>query len=142
MNSGRSGFYQSFFLCQNSTLKSHAAHFQVFVQHPPNGSVDGSLPTDTSLVKEYILDDDDCPLAIERQHNRLKGTLSFHIRRRPHDYQPRKRKKKTKNTHLPDGMSLDKLPYLQEVRATPGKKLLPSFSVCQPNVNILTRQKL
>ncbi|XP_028968030.1 afadin [Galendromus occidentalis] len=92
---------------------------QVFVQHPPNGSADGSLPTDTSLVKEYILDDDDCPLAIERQHNRLKGTLSFHIRRRPHDYQPRKRKKKTKNTQLPDGMSLDKLPYLQEIRASP-----------------------
>ncbi|KAM7294708.1 afadin [Ixodes scapularis] len=52
----------------------------------PLGSIQG--------VKEYILDDDDCPLAIERQHNRLKGTLSFHIRRRPADYQPRKRKKK------------------------------------------------
>lgn len=32
----------------------------------PLGSIQG--------VKEYILDDDDCPLAIERQHNRLKGT--------------------------------------------------------------------
>ncbi|OQR70802.1 afadin-like [Tropilaelaps mercedesae] len=94
---------------------------QVFVAHPPNGgSNDGSLPTDSSLVKEYILDDDDCPLAIMRQHNRLKGILSFHIRRRPHDYQPRKRKKKSKPAQLPEGVTLDRLPYLQEIRASPG----------------------
>ncbi|CAN8002103.1 unnamed protein product [Ixodes hexagonus] len=61
------------------------------LDHPGQpGGILGSIQG----VKEYILDDDDCPLAIERQHNRLKGTLSFHIRRRPADYQPRKRKKK------------------------------------------------
>jgi hypothetical protein len=45
-------------------------------------------------LSEYILDDEDCPLAIEKQHQRVRGSLSFHIRRRPADYQPRKRKKK------------------------------------------------
>lgn len=45
-------------------------------------------------IREYILDDDDCPLAIEKQHLRSRGTLSFHIRRRPADFQPRKKKKK------------------------------------------------
>lgn len=98
---------------------------QVFVAHPPNGgSNDGSLPADSSLVKEYILDDDDCPLAIMRQHNRLKGILSFHIRRRPHDYQPRKRKKKSKLAQLPDGVTMDRLPYLQEIRPSPGELII------------------
>uniref|UniRef100_A0A2R5LKM4 Putative actin filament-binding protein afadin n=1 Tax=Ornithodoros turicata TaxID=34597 RepID=A0A2R5LKM4_9ACAR len=60
----------------------------------PPGSI-GPIPAG---IKEYILDDDDCPLAIERQHNRIKGTLSFHIRRRPADYQPRKRKKRPLTT--------------------------------------------
>ena len=45
-------------------------------------------------IREYILDDDDCPLAIEKQHLRSRGTLSFHIRRRPADFVPRKKKKK------------------------------------------------
>lgn len=45
-------------------------------------------------IREYILDDDDCPLAIEKQHLRSRGTLSFHIRKRPADFQPRKKKKK------------------------------------------------
>lgn len=38
-------------------------------------------------IREYILDDDDCPLAIEKQHLRSRGSLSFHIKRRPADYQ-------------------------------------------------------
>lgn len=91
-------------------------------QSPNGGPNDGSLPADSSLVKEYILDDDDCPLAIMRQHNRNKGTLSFHIRRRPHDYQPRKRKKKPKPAQLPEGVTLDRLPYLQEIRPSPGTR--------------------
>ena len=47
-----------------------------------------------SDIREYILDDDDCPLAIEKQHIRSHGSLSFHVKRRPADYQPRKKKKK------------------------------------------------
>ena len=46
-------------------------------------------------VREYILDDDDCPLIIERSHLKSRGVLTFHIRRRPPDFQPRKRKKKS-----------------------------------------------
>lgn len=47
-----------------------------------------------NCVREYILDDDDCPLFIKKQHNPSKETLSFHIRKRPADYYQRKRKKK------------------------------------------------
>lgn len=52
-----------------------------------------SLLADNNM-REYILDEDDCPLIIERSHIKSRGVLTFHIRRRPHDYQPRKRKKK------------------------------------------------
>lgn len=75
-----------------------------------------------SGIREYILDDDDCPLAIEKQHVKTRGSLSFHIKRRPADYQPRKRKKKPKQIQgeLEAGYTkyddaLDKLPYLLEV---------------------------
>ncbi|KAH9363512.1 hypothetical protein HPB48_005955 [Haemaphysalis longicornis] len=88
----------------------HYCLVQVLVPPPPGG-----CPQDPPTgLKEFILDDDDCPLAIERQHNRIKGTLSFHIRRRPADYQPRKRKKKAPSgggTVPPD----EGLPMLQEV---------------------------
>ncbi|XP_022256990.1 afadin-like isoform X2 [Limulus polyphemus] len=72
--------------------------------------------------REYILDDDDCPLIIDRQFNTKKGSLSFHIKRRPADYQPRKRKKKQK--HSKDNSdtssykyedSLGRMPYLLEL---------------------------
>ncbi|CAL1290125.1 unnamed protein product [Larinioides sclopetarius] len=70
-------------------------------------------------IREYILDDDDCPLMIQQQHNRNRGALSFHVRRRPADYQPRKRKKKAKPTKDDMGYRCDdaneKLPYLLEL---------------------------
>ncbi|XP_055943711.1 afadin-like isoform X2 [Argiope bruennichi] len=70
-------------------------------------------------IREYILDDDDCPLMIQQQHNRNRGALSFHVRRRPADYQPRKRKKKAKPTKDDMGYRSDdgneKLPYLLEL---------------------------
>ena len=65
-----------------------------------NGVTNGpqSLPdTNQTGIREYILDDDDCPLIIERSHNKSRGVLTFHIRRRPPDYQPRRRKKKIGN---------------------------------------------
>lgn len=53
----------------------------------------------------------------------ISGTLTFHVRRRPADYQPRKRKKKPKPTkddpNYNDNPS-EKLPYLLELN--PGKK--------------------
>ncbi|KPM10158.1 Afadin-like protein [Sarcoptes scabiei] len=81
--------------------------------------------TSTSVVnndiREYILDDDDCPLIIERSHIKSRGVLTFHIRRRPPDYQPRRRKKKIGSNNL-DGVAVDEteadsrnLPYLLEV---------------------------
>ena len=48
----------------------------------------------------------------------ISGTLTFHVRRRPADYQPRKRKKKPKPTkddpNYNDNPS-EKLPYLLEL---------------------------
>lgn len=65
---------------------------QLIVPHElANGTTDFN---GNPAIREYILDDDDCPLAIEKQHQRVRGSLSFHIRRRPADYQPRKKKKK------------------------------------------------
>ncbi|KAL5273672.1 MLLT4 family protein [Megaselia abdita] len=44
---------------------------------------------------EYILDDDECPLSILMNHPTSRGSIMFHVRRRPADSQPRRRKKKT-----------------------------------------------
>ncbi|KAG5672262.1 hypothetical protein PVAND_002403 [Polypedilum vanderplanki] len=43
---------------------------------------------------EYILDDDECPLSILMNHPTSRGSIMFHVRRRPADSQPRRRKKK------------------------------------------------
>nr|XP_049703132.1 afadin isoform X2 [Helicoverpa armigera] len=40
---------------------------------------------------EYILEDDECPLALM---NMTRSSIMFHVRRRPADVQPRRRKKK------------------------------------------------
>lgn len=58
----------------------HYCLVQVLV--PPGG---GGCPQDAPAggLKEFILDDDDCPLAIERQHNRIKGALRSLLPARP-----------------------------------------------------------
>ncbi|XP_037924933.1 afadin isoform X3 [Hermetia illucens] len=43
---------------------------------------------------EYILDDDEYPLSILMNHPTSRGSIMFHVRRRPADSQPRRRKKK------------------------------------------------
>ncbi|XP_039495156.1 afadin isoform X2 [Drosophila santomea] len=43
---------------------------------------------------EYILDDDECPLSILMNHPTSRGSIMFHVRRRPADSQHRRRKKK------------------------------------------------
>ncbi|XP_051158699.1 afadin isoform X2 [Leptopilina boulardi] len=50
--------------------------------------------TNSNSHQEYILDDDECPLAILMNHPSTRGSIMFHVRRRPADYVPRKRKKK------------------------------------------------
>ncbi|CAO1424821.1 unnamed protein product [Diamesa hyperborea] len=48
-----------------------------------------------SDLTEYILDDDECPLSILMNHPTSRGSIMFHVRRRPADQtQPRRRKKK------------------------------------------------
>ncbi|KAG8238213.1 hypothetical protein J437_LFUL018257, partial [Ladona fulva] len=66
---------------------------QVNVLGPDNGT-ESSKEYHGSTNREYILDDDECPLAILMNHPSSRGSIMFHVRRRPADYHPRKRKKK------------------------------------------------
>lgn len=47
----------------------------------PHGQNDGPDFQNSGGIREYILDDDDCPLTIQHQHNRNRGmfTLSLSI---------------------------------------------------------------
>ncbi|CAH0727900.1 unnamed protein product, partial [Brenthis ino] len=52
------------------------------------------VQVDAADNSEYILEDDECPLAIVMTHPH-RSSIMFHVRRRPSDAQPRRRKKKT-----------------------------------------------
>lgn len=62
-----------------------AAHYclvQVIIPHPiAMGGLDGDMQEyhRGSSIREYILDDDDCPLSIEKQHNRSKGSKQSNL---------------------------------------------------------------
>ncbi|CAG0888923.1 unnamed protein product [Darwinula stevensoni] len=68
-------------------------------------------------TKEYILDEDECPLAILMTHQSERGSVTFHVKRRPADYQPRRRKKKTKPGYEDGVYRSDEefLPYFLEL---------------------------
>ncbi|XP_045513951.1 afadin isoform X3 [Pieris brassicae] len=51
------------------------------------------VQVDTTDNSEYILEDDECPLAIVMTHPH-RSSIMFHVRRRPAEGQPRRRKKK------------------------------------------------
>ncbi|XP_045493705.1 afadin isoform X7 [Colias croceus] len=51
------------------------------------------VQVDAADNSEYILEDDECPLAIVMTHPH-RSSIMFHVRRRPSDAQPRRRKKK------------------------------------------------
>lgn len=57
-----------------------------------NSSVN-DLNTSAIGLRESILEDTDCPLLINQNHDRSKGVLTFHIRHKPADYQKRRKKK-------------------------------------------------
>ncbi|XP_063621127.1 afadin isoform X2 [Cydia splendana] len=52
------------------------------------------VQVDTTDNSESILEDDECPLAIVMTHPH-RSSIMFHVRRRPAESQPRRRKKKT-----------------------------------------------
>ncbi|XP_039748543.1 afadin isoform X2 [Pararge aegeria] len=52
------------------------------------------VQVDTADNSEYILEDDECPLAVVMTHHH-RSSIMFHVRRRPSDAQPRRRKKKS-----------------------------------------------
>ncbi|XP_018047777.1 PREDICTED: afadin isoform X3 [Atta colombica] len=70
-----------------------------------------------NVHQEYILDDDECPLAILMNHPSTRGSIMFHVRRRPADYMPRKRKKKPagKWNELDHKYEDERLPFLLEL---------------------------
>ncbi|KAG5306546.1 AFAD protein, partial [Acromyrmex insinuator] len=70
-----------------------------------------------NMHQEYILDDDECPLAILMNHPSTRGSIMFHVRRRPADYMPRKRKKKPagKWNELDHKYEDERLPFLLEL---------------------------
>ncbi|CAG0894654.1 unnamed protein product [Cyprideis torosa] len=84
---------------------------EVQVPDPPPGS--GGSP---QAPREYILDDDECPLAILMTQT---GSITFHVRRRPPDHMARRRKKKQKQAFDAQGRPLtgdDALPYFLELQ--------------------------
>ncbi|XP_021958494.1 afadin isoform X3 [Folsomia candida] len=54
---------------------------------------------------ESILDDDESPLSILMNQSNDRGSIMFHVRRRPPDYHPRKRKKKPGRRADEEGLS-------------------------------------
>ncbi|XP_061480376.1 afadin isoform X16 [Rhineura floridana] len=91
------------------------------VELPP-----GAQHSDDKGAKEFILDDDECPLQIFREWPIDKGILVFQLKRRPPDYVPKKLKKQIDGKPLKGkervdgsgyGSSLppEKLPYLVEL---------------------------
>ncbi|XP_061480381.1 afadin isoform X20 [Rhineura floridana] len=96
------------------------------VELPP-----GAQHSDDKGAKEFILDDDECPLQIFREWPIDKGILVFQLKRRPPDYVPKKLKKQIDGKPLKGkervdgsgyGSSLppEKLPYLVEL--SPGRR--------------------
>ncbi|XP_071440496.1 uncharacterized protein [Hetaerina americana] len=81
---------------------SHYCLIQVNVLGP-DGGAEGSKEYHGGTNREYILDDDECPLAILMNHPSSRGSIMFHVRRRPADYHPRKRKKKPQQGGGPKG---------------------------------------
>ncbi|XP_044596126.1 afadin isoform X3 [Cotesia glomerata] len=69
--------------------------------------------------QEYILDDDECPLAIIMNISSVYGSIMFHVRRRPADYVPRKRKKKPSGKwgEMDNKYEDERLPFLLELNA-------------------------
>merc|ERR1719328_110584 len=66
-------------------------------QMPPPSPSKGTDQADgSSISREYYLDDDECPLAILMNHsmNPARGSITFHVKKRPADSHLRKRKKK------------------------------------------------
>ncbi|VVC26416.1 Hypothetical protein CINCED_3A012275 [Cinara cedri] len=110
-----------------------------------NNGVSENKETLNNNNREYILDDDECPLAILMNHPQTRGSIMFHVRRRPADYHPRKRKKKP--THkwnqqnstsemleyrYEDG--LDRLPFFLELNADGMEMVNPKRYRIHPNV--------
>lgn len=73
---------------------------------PPSATAGGGdnnsvqdLSTST-ILGESILEDQDCPLLINQNHDKSRGILTFHIRQKPADYQKRRKKKPSQAHHV------------------------------------------
>merc|ERR1719266_2667798 len=100
--------------------KSEAPHF-CLVQSNLSMPEDGApgVVVGGGTTREYILDDDDCPLNILMNHQASKGAVTFHVRRRPSEggAGPRRRKKKSAERDGPR----EGLPFLVELTPEGGE---------------------
>ncbi|XP_043225985.1 afadin-like isoform X3 [Amphibalanus amphitrite] len=107
---------------RHSEDPNNYALVQVVTQDPQPESAEYRQPT--GPFNEFVLDDDDCPLAILMNQPPMRGSIMFHVRRRSADYQPRKRKKKPSTPaslsevdHSYRGHDEASLPFLVELNA-------------------------
>uniref|UniRef100_A0A6A7FPY9 Afadin-like n=1 Tax=Hirondellea gigas TaxID=1518452 RepID=A0A6A7FPY9_9CRUS len=141
----------------HSVVKEMLEKYGLYREHPANYCLIQAVVTAEEAregyegpvypQKEYILDDDECPLAILMNHSTTTGSIMFHVRRRPADHGPRKRKKKplkgsgqassesSSSATDPHNRSNTSLPVLVEL-GPEGNELGGSGShhVLQPNV--------
>ena len=79
--------------------RREAGHFclvQSNLSMPDDGGEGQVLGGGTT--REYVLDDDECPLQILMNHQHQRGAITFHIKRRMADGQRRRKKKVGDNT--------------------------------------------
>lgn len=98
-----------------------------------------SQQQDNMPNREYYLEEDECPLAILMNHPKSRGTVTFHVRRKPADYHPRKRKKKPMMKDFASESALmteDRLPLFIELNVDGSdiQTRLPQRFRLSPNV--------
>ncbi|XP_041418237.1 afadin isoform X15 [Xenopus laevis] len=101
-------------------------------------------------MKEFILDDEECPLHIFRDWPSEKGELVFQLKRRPTDsllkqnrkHESKSGKSKDRTDHYSLSLSTDKLPYLVELSADGSdSRDKPKLYRLQPSVTEVGTEK-
>merc|ERR1719193_588414 len=100
--------------------KSEAPHY-CLVQSNLSMPEDGApgVVVGGGTTREYILDDDDCPLNILMNHQASKGAVTFHVRRRPSEGGAGPRRRKKKSAEREGGR--EGLPFLVELTPEGGE---------------------
>ncbi|XP_013410608.1 afadin isoform X2 [Lingula anatina] len=93
----------------------------VKVYGPPPDSQEYHGSLDREGMREEILDDDECPLAILMQHPPSRGAITYHLKKKPDGYKhivKRQRKgKRQEDEFYAEQMRQERLPYLVPLNA-------------------------